>query len=81
MAIKIRVLDRGTPAAANRSRIGGSVTRFGAGRVMSQTEMAAEAAPRASSLNEGESTGWSSDSANAAGASASAVAARASKVR
>lgn len=49
VAMKIVMFSRGMPAPCRRSNFGASVCRFGAGRVMSQTEVAALSRPRASS--------------------------------
>ena len=52
--------SRGMPAFSSRDRTCGSTCRLGAGRVMSQTEIAALNFPRASSMRAGEPMGWSS---------------------
>jgi hypothetical protein len=54
--------SRGIPAASKRASSGGSTSRLGAGRVMSQTEMAAERLPRAISISSGQPMGVSSAS-------------------
>ena len=56
----------GMPAACSRSSSGGRVSRLGAGRVMSQTEMAAVRFPVASSASGLEPMGWSSAAPSAA---------------
>ena len=58
--------SRGIPACSSRRSKGGSVSRFGAGLVMSQTEMAALRLPRASSANGGAPIGRSSADSSAA---------------
>ena len=60
---------------------GGSVRRFGAGRVMSQTEIAALRLPRASSANGGTPIGRSSADSRAPCQSGSGFAVRASRTR
>jgi hypothetical protein len=64
------------PAACSRSSSGGRVTEFGAGRVMSHTEMAAVRFPAASEARGAEPIGRSSAAAMAAAASASGSAER-----
>src|SRR5262249_36032265 len=73
--------SRGMPAASRRRSTGGSVLRLGAGRVMSQTEIAALRFPRASSVSDGVPIGSSSAASSADCQSSSGVAERASSKR
>ena len=53
VAIRMVMFSRGMPARSSRASTGGSTWRLGAGRVISQTEMAALRLPRASSASGG----------------------------
>src|SRR5579872_505777 len=67
------------PACASRASSGGSTWRLGAGRVMSQIEMAALDLPRASPARDGEAIGLSRTASIAAAGSANGFAERASR--
>src|SRR5258706_11798947 len=71
----------GIPACSRRASSGGRTWRLGAGRVMSQTEMAALDLPRASSASGGEATGLSSADSIAPAGSGNGRAERASRTR
>ena len=60
VAIRIVTPSTAIPPACSRSSSGGSVTRFGAGRVMSQTEIAAVRLPAASPASGSQPIGRSS---------------------
>src|SRR3954454_23991602 len=64
------------PAWLSRFRTGGRVTRFGAGRVMSHTEIAAVFLPRAISVSAADAIGASRAASTAAVSSGTAMAFR-----
>ena len=71
----------GIPACSSRASSGGRTWRLGAGRVMSQTEMAALDLLRASSASGGDATGLSSADSIAPAGSGKGRAERASRTR
>ena len=57
VATSTRIPSRGTPLASRTSSIGSRISRFGTGRVMSQTTMHALRRPRANSASGGVPVG------------------------